>query len=92
MTHAVSMIRIPLTPNERTRASTLRSAVEYIAVLVLRWRVPRLASASSDFLDRTSDIRIAESKTRPRRLRRYRYIPTYILRGLTQLHLEFDVR
>jgi hypothetical protein len=22
--------------------------------------------------------------------RRYRYVPTYILRGLTELHLEFD--
>ena len=43
-------------------------------------------------LDRTSDIRIAESEHGPAGARRYRYIPTYILRGLTQLHLEFDVR
>jgi cytochrome P450 len=43
-------------------------------------------------LDRTSDIRISESKHGPAGNRRYDYIPTYILRGLTELHLEFDVR
>ncbi|MGP2442716.1 cytochrome P450 [Streptomyces sp. JW3] len=40
-------------------------------------------------LDRTSDIRISERVHGPRTDRRYRYLPTYILRGLTQLHLEF---
>ncbi len=43
------------------------------------------------FLDRTTDIRISESKHGPAGDRRYTYIPTYILRGLTELHLEFDV-
>lgn len=43
-------------------------------------------------LDRTSDIRISESKHGPAGNRRYDYIPTYILRGLTELHLEYDVR
>ncbi len=43
-------------------------------------------------LDRTTDIRISERKHGPRGARRYQYIPTYILRGLTELHLEFDVR
>ncbi|KRE34794.1 cytochrome [Mycobacterium sp. Soil538] len=42
-------------------------------------------------LDRTSNIRISESEHGPVGNRRYRYIPTYILRGLTELHLEFDV-
>jgi cytochrome P450 len=42
-------------------------------------------------LDRTADIRISESKHGPANDRRYTYIPTYILRGLTSLHLEFDV-
>ena len=42
-------------------------------------------------LDRTADIRISESKHGPANDRRYTYIPTYILRGLTALHLEFDV-
>ena len=42
-------------------------------------------------LDRTTDIRISESKHGPAGARRYQYIPTYILRGLTELHLEFDL-
>jgi len=41
-------------------------------------------------LDRTAGIRISESRHGPANDRRYRYIPTYILRGLTSLHLEFD--
>jgi cytochrome P450 family 150 subfamily A5 len=40
-------------------------------------------------LDRTADIRISESKHGPANNRRYHYVPTYILRGLTELHLEF---
>ncbi len=42
-------------------------------------------------LDRTTDIRVSESKHGPIGDRRYDYIPTYILRGLTELHLEFDL-
>jgi cytochrome P450 family 150 subfamily A5 len=40
-------------------------------------------------LDRTSDIRICEAEHGPAGNRRYQFIPTYILRGLTELHLEF---
>jgi cytochrome P450 len=40
-------------------------------------------------LDRTSDIRINERVHGPADERRYRYLPTYILRGLAELHLEF---
>lgn len=40
-------------------------------------------------LDRTADIRISERLHGPPNARRYRYIPTYILRGLTELNLEF---
>jgi cytochrome P450 len=40
-------------------------------------------------LDRTSDIRISERMHGPAGNRRFDYIPTYILRGLTKLHLEF---
>ena len=43
-------------------------------------------------LDRTSDIRISEAAHGPAGARRYEYAPTYILRGLRQLHLEFDAR
>lgn len=39
-------------------------------------------------LNRTSKISISEEHHGPADARRYRYMPTYILRGLTQLHLE----
>jgi cytochrome P450 len=40
-------------------------------------------------LDRTAEISISEAHHGPRGARRYQHMPTYILRGLTQLHLEF---
>jgi hypothetical protein len=40
-------------------------------------------------LDRMADIRISEAEHGPPDARRYEYAPTYILRGLTRLHLEF---
>jgi cytochrome P450 len=40
-------------------------------------------------LDRMGDIRISEAEHGPPGARRYQYVPTYILRGLTRLHLEF---
>jgi cytochrome P450 len=40
-------------------------------------------------LQRTSDIRISEADHGPPDSRRYRYVPTYMLRGLQALHLEF---
>jgi cytochrome P450 len=42
-------------------------------------------------LDRTTDIRIDEGEHGPAGARRYRYVPTFILRGVTHLHLEFDL-
>jgi cytochrome P450 len=39
-------------------------------------------------LDRTTDIHISEAQHGPASDRRYQYVPTYILRGLTRLHLE----
>jgi cytochrome P450 len=41
-------------------------------------------------LDRLGDIRISEAKHGPPGNRRYDYVPTYILRGVTRLHLEFE--
>jgi cytochrome P450 family 150 subfamily A5 len=41
--------------------------------------------------DRTSDIRISEKVHGPRDARRYTYLPTFILRGLTHINLEFDL-
>ena len=35
------------------------------------------------------DIRISEAEHGPPDARRYEYVPTFILRGLRALHLEF---
>ncbi len=40
-------------------------------------------------LDRTADLRISEAEHGPPGARRYSYVPTFILRGVTRLHLEF---
>jgi cytochrome P450 len=40
-------------------------------------------------LERTNEISISEEYHGPPSARRYRYVPTYILRGLTSLHLQF---
>ena len=42
-------------------------------------------------LARTTDIRIDESVHGPAGERHYNYLPTFILRGMTALHLEVDV-
>ena len=42
-------------------------------------------------LDRTADIAISERAHGPADARRYRYLPTFILRGLTRLNLEFTL-
>jgi cytochrome P450 len=41
------------------------------------------------FLDRMADIRISEKEHGPANSRRYSKVPTYILNGLTDLHIEF---
>ena len=46
--------------------------------------------AFNRLFDRTSDIRISEDHHGPAGARRYDYVPTFILRGLTNLHIEFD--
>ena len=40
-------------------------------------------------LDRMHDIAITEAKHGPPANRQYRYAPTFLLRGLTELHIEF---
>jgi cytochrome P450 len=40
-------------------------------------------------LARAGDIRISEDHHGPAGARRYSYVPTYILRGVRELHLEF---
>jgi len=41
-------------------------------------------------LDRMRDIRLSEEHHGPAGQRHFRYEPTWILRGLTRLHMEFD--
>ena len=40
-------------------------------------------------LDRMHDIRLAEEHHGPTNARRFDYVPTWVLRGLSELHLEF---
>jgi cytochrome P450 len=47
-------------------------------------------AAIERLLARTSEIRISEEHHGPAGDRRYSYVPTYILRGLTKLHLELS--
>jgi cytochrome P450 len=42
--------------------------------------------------DRTSDIRLDESRHGPAGARRFEYEPNYIIRGLRELHLQFTPR
>jgi len=41
-------------------------------------------------LERTSGMRVADDKHGPAGERRFRYVPTYMLRGLQALHLELE--
>ena len=40
-------------------------------------------------VDRMAHIQISEAKHGPPGQRSYRYEPTFLLRGLTELHIEF---
>lgn len=42
------------------------------------------------WFDKTSDIRVSEKVHGPPGARRYTYLPTFILRGVTHLNIEFD--
>jgi cytochrome P450 len=41
-------------------------------------------------LERTAGIRLSDEHHGPAGQRRFRYVPTYLLRGVQSLHLEFD--
>ncbi len=43
-------------------------------------------------LDRMDNIRISETEHGPAGARRYKYLPTYILRGVSRLYIEFEPR
>ena len=61
----------------------MRAGLEMVEPLFMRYIVDRV------LLDRALDIRISDAHHGPRGERKYRYVPTYMLRGLQQLHLEF---
>ncbi len=42
------------------------------------------------FLDRTANLRIDEEKHGPADARRYEHLPSYLMQGLQELHLQFD--
>lgn len=50
------------------------------------------AVAIEQFLARTSDIRFSEEVHGSAGARRFDYVPSFVLRGLTGLTLEFDPR
>ena len=52
-------------------------------------RVVRGPATLVRFLDRMADIRVSDEHHGPPDARRYEYDPTYMLRGLKELHLEF---
>jgi cytochrome P450 len=46
--------------------------------------------AMNRILDRMANIRISEEMHGPAEARKYEYDPTFVMRGLTALHVEFD--
>jgi hypothetical protein len=40
-------------------------------------------------LDRMADIRVSEAEHGPAGARSWEYLPTWLFRGLSQLHIEF---
>ena len=73
-----------------TRATTSRSATARTRAPARRSRAPRAASPSSDCSTGWTTSRISEKEHGPPGARRYDYVPTYILRGVSRLHLEFE--
>lgn len=73
-------------PNARTHVA-FASGIHACAGAPLA-RIEARISAER-LLDRMADIRISEKEHGPAGARRYKYPPTFILRGLNRLHLEF---
>ena len=81
-----------LTSSGRTPATTSRSAVACTAAPVRRSARAETQRRPRAYSGPHNHNRLAEAEHGPAGARRYNYMPTYILRGLTELHLEFDVR
>ena len=59
-------------------------------VLGLRSLAPSHACTIERVLDRMGDIRMSEAHHGPAGDRRWEYLPNWLFRGLTELHLEFQ--
>ena len=88
---AASSARPSSRSSGRTRASTSRSATARTRARARRSRAPRAASRSSACSTGWTTSGSPEQEHGPAGARRYDYVPTYILRGVSRLHLEFDV-
>ena len=89
MTRASSPTPTPSTWTGRTRGSTSRSAAgSHICPGAALARTEARISLGQ-LLDRTTDIWIDEDFHGPAGDRKYQYIPTFILRGLSNLHIGF---
>ena len=80
--------RLPPRPRERPRAPRVR-ARHPLLPRAPRWPEPRDGSASNGCSTGCSTSGSREAEHGPPGARRYRYFPTYILRGLQRLHVEF---
>ena len=89
---AASSVPPTSTSSAPTRASTSRSATARTPVRVPRSPAPRAASPSSDCSTGWTTSGSPRRSTARAGARRYDYVPTYILRGVSRLHLEFDPR
>ncbi len=83
------MIPRPSTPNARTRGPHIAfgHGVHTCPGAPLARSETRIALER--LLDRMHDIRISDAEHGPAGARRYEYAPTFVLRGLQSLHLEF---
>ena len=84
----VAVVQIRTGVGARSDSDSARLPAEVITLSGLEFEA---RVALMRLLDRTTDIRISEEHHGPAGARRYTYVPTYILRGLTELHLEFDL-
>ncbi len=77
----------PDRPGVRDHIAFSRGAHACIGAPLARMEV---RVALEQFLARTRNIRISEAHHGPPGARRYAYEPTYLLSGLTELHVEWD--
>ena len=68
---------------------TSRSGAATTPARAGRWRGPRAAVSLERILDRMHDIRLSDEHHGPPDARHFAYTPTWVLRGLDRLHLEF---